>query len=394
MQSRKLKVLQVHNRQKMLGGADVVIEREASLLRAHGHDVDLFTVDSKELQGMASWKVARNVIWNPDAASRLRKRLTEDRPDLIHVHTIFPVMSPVVFRVAKKLGVPTVETMHNFRLVCPGGLLKRNGSVCEKCVGKKIPIPAVVHGCYRNSRVHSIGMAATMTVHHAMGTFSKCIDRYVALTDFVRRMMIRGGYPEEKIVVKPNFVINDQPVGDGSGGFALFVGRFHPEKGVMTAVRAWKLLKNAPKLIMIGDGPEREDVLRESQGLNIEVHDWKTSPEVLEMMRAAKFLVFPSEWYEAGPLVPLESFSCGTPVVASDIGNFSEWIEPDQNGYLFQTGNPQSLADVVEKAIEKDRFAEMRPIARKLFEEKYSPEANYIAMMQLYQSILPATERA
>lgn len=384
-----LKILQVHNRQMMVGGADVVLEREANLLRAHGHEVELFSVESKEIHRIGVLRTAWKAVWNRAAAKALQERIREYQPDIAHFHTVFPLMSPAVFRAAHQAGVPTLETMHNFRLVCPGGLLKRQGTVCHQCVGKKVPWPSIVHGCYRGSRLHSIGMTATLSVHHAAGTFAHHVDRYLALTEFVKQMMIRGGYPAEKIVVKPNFIATKRQPGTGRGGYALFVGRFHPEKGVMTLVNAWKRVPAHCKLILVGDGPQRDQVLEHAQGLNIEVRDWLDSEAIFDLLEEAAFLVFPSNCYETGPLVPIESFSCGTPVLASDIGNFSAWIQPGRNGWLFRTDDSEDLAAKITTAFADPTLGTtMRIAAKQTHQEDFSDVANYELLMRIYQEVI------
>ena len=219
-----------------------------------------------------------------------------------------------------------VQTLHNFRLLCPNALLFRDGRVCEDCLGRSIPWPAVVHKCYRGSRSATAAVAAMLMVHRAMGTWWEAVDVYIALAEFCRRKFIEGGLPAEKIVVKPNFIATDPGVGGGRGGYGVFVGRLAPEKGLETLLKAWKILGGKVPLKVVGDGPMTATVEgSEAKDAGIEWLGHRSAQEVYSLIGEAMFLVFPSEWYENLPRVIIEAFAKGTPVIASRLVRWPSW---------------------------------------------------------------------
>jgi len=286
--------------------------------------------------------------------------------------------------------VPVVQTLHNYRLLCPVALFFRDGRVCEDCMGKAVPWPGVVHRCYRGSRAASGVIAAMLTTHRALGTWTKMVDVYVALTEFAQDKFIEGGLPAEKIVVKPNFVAEDPGPGGGSDGYALFVGRLSPEKGIETMLAAWDRLRTGVPLKIVGDGPLRDRVIRAaSRQPNVEWLGYKTVAEVHALMKRAGVLVFPSEWYETFGRVAVEAFAAGTPVIAANIGAVGELVEHGRTGLHFRPGDPEDLATRVGWALSHPaELGRMREEARAEYEAKYTAERNYRALMEIYEFAL------
>jgi glycosyltransferase involved in cell wall biosynthesis len=401
-----MRVLLVHNRYRQPGGEDSVFEAEKALLERTGHEVLAFEEDNARLDGLNSIKVAKDAVWSREAQAKLRKLLQEGRPEVAHFHNTFLRISPAAYYACKEMGVPVVQTLHNYRLVCPGALLLRDGRVCEDCLGKAMPWPGVVHGCWRGSRAGTAVVATMLAVHRGLKTWTKQVDLYIALTEFARRKFIEAGLPAEKIVVKPNFVASDElrvmsdrpPITHRPSpitpSYALFVGRLAPEKGVRTLLKAWRQLKGIP-LKVAGDGP----LLREVQAFiarerleAVEVLGPRPREEVFHLMQGAKALVFPSEWYEGFPMTIVEAFACGLPVIASRLGAMAEIVDHQRTGLLFEPGNPEALAEAVAWAWSHPRqMAEMGREARREFEEKYTAEKNYKMLMKIYQL---AIERA
>ncbi|PTQ51397.1 MAG: Glycosyltransferase [Brockia lithotrophica] len=307
---------------------------------------------------------------------------------MVHVHNTFPLASPAVFHALKAEGVPLVMTLHNYRLFCVNALFFRKGQVCEACLGR-LPWRGVIHGCYRESRLASSVVAGMLTVHRAIGTWN-LVDRFIALTEFARKKFIEGGIPPEKIVVKPNFVYPDPGPGEGRGGYALFVGRLSPEKGIQTLLKAWELLGGRIPLKIVGDGPLAEEVSKASQKIRgVEWLGRMPPEEVYALMGEAMFLVFPSEGYENFPRVFAEVFAKGTPVIASDIGAAGEIISHGRTGLHFRPGDPEDLAAKVEWLLGRPRELErMRREARAEYEAKYTAEKNYEQLMAIYRGVL------
>src|ERR1700733_6841799 len=259
-----MNVLLVHNFYQQPGGEDQVFADEGKLLEQHGHSVSHFTMHNDAVEGMGKFALARKTIWNKDSQQSLRQAIRNARAEVVHFHNTFPLISPAAYYTAHEEECGVVQTLHNYRLLCPGATMYRDGKVCEECMGKLGPWPGVLHGCYRNNRLATAAVAAMITFHRKRGTWQNQVDVYIALTQFGRGKFIAGGLPGEKIVVKPNFVDPDPQPGSGDGGFALFVGRLTEEKGIATLLKAWKSLSNRTGLSLkiAGDGPMRDSVVQ------------------------------------------------------------------------------------------------------------------------------------
>ncbi len=381
-------VLAAHNFYQLPGGEDNVYAAETRMMEGHNHRVTHYTAHNEALAAMNSAAVAAKTIWNYSAFRDLESKLESDRPDVCHFHNTFPLMSPAVFHAAKSRGIPVVLTLHNYRLVCPSSVLMRDGKTCQDCVGKVVPISGVVHGCYRGSRLATAGVSAMLSVHHLIGTWRRKVDLYIALTQFSRNKFIEGGFPAERIAVKPNFIYPDPGFKDTRDGYALFVGRLSAEKGVNTMLEAWRLLGlRAPILRIAGDGPLATEVRNAAATLRgVKWLGQLPREEVLEQMRGAAMLIFPSVWYEGLPLTILEAFACGLPVIASDLGSMAELLSGGQNGLLFEPG---AAADLAQKVLwAGSHKSEMRQIsftAREEFERKYTREINHSILMECYR---------
>jgi glycosyltransferase involved in cell wall biosynthesis len=386
-----VRILLVHNRYLQPGGEDTVFEAEKALLERMGHRVVTLVEDNARLDGVHPIRAAVEAVWSRNAQRRLKRLIEVTRPHVIHFHNTFLRISPAVYYTVKGMGLPLVQTLHNFRLLCPGALLMRDGRICEDCVGKAVPLPGVVRGCWRESRLETSLVAAMLTVHRAMGTWSEQVDGYIALTEFARRKFIEGGLPAEKIAVKPNFVDPDPGAGRHEGDYALFVGRLSPEKGVQTLLRAWRSLRGVP-LKIVGDGPLRAEVeafVRREGLTEVELPGRRPREEVFRLMQEARVLVFPSEWYEGFGMTIAEAFACGLPVIASRLGAMAEIVDDGRTGLLFEPGNPQDLAAKVEWAWNHpNKMKEMAREARREYEEKYTAERNYEMLMAIYQQAI------
>lgn len=252
-----MKVLLIHNYYQQPGGEDQVFASEAALLEAHSHCVVRYTVHNDRVAEMSPLPLVQATLWNKTVHRELRTLICKERPQVVHFHNTFPLISPAAYYAAKAEGVPVVQTLHNYRLLCPsqGGILLRNGEVCEDCLGKFWPWPGIVHSCYRDSKAATTVHAIMLSLHRALQTWTTMVDVYIALTEFARQKFIQGGLPSEKIVVKPNFVYPDPSPGEGQGGYALFVGRLTPEKGIDTLLAAWERLHTKIPLKIVGMVP-------------------------------------------------------------------------------------------------------------------------------------------
>lgn len=384
-------ILAIHNRYQIRGGEDECYEAETTLLKDWGHRVNSYVETNNRITSLGKLQAAVQTVWSRTAYQQVKRRLANRAYDVVHVHNFFPLISPSVYYAAREQGVPIVQSLHNYRLLCPNGLFFREGKVCEDCMGKPIPYPAVTHGCYRDSRPASAAVTAMITTHRAMHTWADMVDVYVTLTEFARQKFIEGGLPAEKIVVKPNFVSPDPGAGRGRGGYALFVGRLSVEKGLDTLIEAWEKLPKPIPLKIIGEGPLADMVVAASQrSPYIEWLGRQPMPEVHKLMGEAKFLVFPSKWYETFGRVAVEAFANGTPVIAAKIGAIAELVQAGRTGLHFQPGDAHDLATQVEWALEHPQeLAQMRLAARTEYELKYTSARNYQRLMEIYARVQP-----
>lgn len=381
-----MQILSIHSGYQLRGGEDECQEAEVSLLREMGHLVEVYEENNDRVAALGNLRMALRTVWSEEAYQTVRRRLTKQPYDVVHVQNFFPMISPSVYYAAKAEGVPVVQTLHNYRLLCPNALFFRDGRVCEDCLGKSIPWPGVLRACYRGSCAATGVVTAMVTAHHTMQTWTEMVDVYIALTEFAKQKFVEGGLPAKKIVVKPNFVHPDPGSGEGRGEYALFVGRLSPEKGVETLLSAWKLLRGKVPLKIVGDGPLAAWVAEAAKlvpGVN-----WlgrMPSAEVYKLMGEAAFLVFPSQWYETFGRVAIEAFAKGTPVIASNIGAIAELVDSGRVGLHFRPGDSEDLAAKVEWVLAHPaELAQMRREARTEFEAKYTAQKNYQRLIEIY----------
>jgi glycosyltransferase involved in cell wall biosynthesis len=385
-------ILQIHNFYRQAGGEDNVVASEEKLLTRRGHQMWQYSLHNDIIPAMPKLQVALKTLWNEDAYRAVRHKIQKNGIDLIHAHNTFPLISPAVYYAAQKENVPVVQTLHNYRLLCPAATFFRDGEPCEDCMGKQFPYPAAWHHCYRDSRAASAMTALMLGWHRTMKTYVEKVSAYIAPSKFALEKFVEGGLPRARMHLKSNFVLEDPGIGIGSGygGYALFVGRLAPEKGVATLLKAWAMLKRPVPLKIAGDGDLRIAVEAAAKRTpNIEYLGQCARARVNELMRNAALLVFPSEWYEVSPLTVMEAMACGTPVLASDAGSLPEMIRTDENGLVFPAADAEALAEAVEEAWESaDYLSEIRYSTRQYYERHFAAAANYEVLMEIYQQVL------
>lgn len=385
-----MKILMVHNYYQQRGGEESVVETESAMLKSRGHQVDWYTLHNDQITGANSLTLAANTLWNHQVYQELRQTIRKIRPQVVHFHNTFPLISPSAYYAAQAEGVPVVQTLHNYRLLCPNALFFRDGKVCEDCLGKSVPLPGVIHGCYRNSRTASAGVAAMLSFHTFLKTWSKAVDVFITYSQFALNKFVEGGIPREKLMFKPNSLQPLPDVGSGRGNYALFVGRLSVEKGLGVMLKAWEQLGQKIPLKIVGDGPMAPLVqAAQASNPNLEWLRRKPLEEVYQLMGEAAFLVFPSEWYETFGRVAIEAFATGTPVIAANIGAISELITPYRTGLLFKASDSQDLVTQVEWALSHPQeMLQMRQWVQDEVKNKYSDEGNYRRLMEIYASIM------
>ena len=366
----------------------MVVRQEISLLRSNGHAVRALEEDNNRMLNTADTvKTAIRCTYSRQARQLVEQEIRRFQPDIVHVHNFFPRFSPAVLYACRALGIPVVQTLHNFRLACPNATLFRNGITCEDCVGRMIPWPAIKHRCYRENLLATMAVAHMLTMHRALGTWERMPNLFVAPTKFARGIFVSAGIPMEKIWVKPNFILHDPGVGDGNGRYALFVGRLSPEKGIQTLLKGWDQISAKWRLKVIGDGPMAPIVRKAAK--QCETIEWLGAcdhAEVIRQMGAATALIMPSRCYETFGMVAAEAFSVGLPVVASQLGAMAEIVAHGQTGRLFAPGDADALAEQINWIFEHPHeVALMRTTARREYELKYTAEVNYTMLMDIYR---------
>jgi len=379
-----MRVLVVHNYYQRPGGEDSIVREELSMLGKSGVDVELFSVTNADIKGrLGGLTAALQVIYNPRARRALSTKLAEFLPDVVHIHNFFPLLSPSILDACLDAGVPSVLTLHNFRILCPALLLSddsnRERSLRHTCwwtVPKKV---------YRNSVAATLALATMVEFHKRIGTWTRKVDRFIALTNYAKRTFMDGGLPAERIIVKPNGVARPAAFNSLRRDGGLFVGRLDEQKGVNVLLRAWQDL-DCP-LTIIGDGPLSELVQRAANDRI--VYLGRQPREVVQReMQAAKFLVLPSAGHEMFPVTLLEAFSCQLPVICSDLPSLGELVEAGVTGLKFPPGNASALAAQVRWALSNASvLEELGRRAQAVYEERYTPEANFSQLIRIYRSV-------
>jgi glycosyltransferase involved in cell wall biosynthesis len=389
-------VLHVHTRYRYPGGEDQVVAAEKRLLEAAGIDVRQVLFDNAEIVESRSLlddaRLAASAVWSRDAHHRVAAELKTYRPDVVHVHNTFAAASPSVYSAAAQHRVPVVQTLHNYRLVCPAATAFRDGRVCTDCVQKLIPWPAVQHACVRDSRAQSAVVSATITLHRALGTYARKIDRYVALTSFQRDLMISGGLPGRKINVIPNFLEPDPGEGEAARFGVIFIGRLSKEKGILTLLDA--ATAGSLPLRVAGTGPLDEPV-RQAAAAGALVYVGGLQPaRVLEELKGAVALVVPSETFEGCPNVVLEAYATATPVIASRIGSLPELVTDGVTGLLFEPRDPADLTRRIKWAIDHpEAMLEMGRAGRQAYESRFRGGGHLAQLLNTYQEAAAAASR-
>jgi len=395
-----MKILLIHNTYQQPGGEDVVFEQERRLLQQHGHEIVTYQRSNHEIEQLSMFEriaLVTRIIAAEDSKQQVWKILEMFQPDLVHAHNTFMMISPSVYEACGEAHVPVLQTLQNYRLLCPAALLFRDGHVCEECSEHGLT-RSVWHGCYRYSRPTTAAVALMLKTHRERRTWTDAVTGYVVATEFARQKFIHGGLPAEKIFVKPNFVDPDPGERSQPGDYALFVGRLSPEKGVSTLLAAWSRLGPSIPLVIAGDGPLRPRLEAEVAKNNLRQVSFRgrlNPSETRAAMKQARFLVLPSLWYEGFPMVMAESLACGTPVLGSRLGAIEEISTDGRTGLHFTPGDPTDLGEKVEWAWNHpSELTAMGREARLDYESRYTSEMNYSLLMAIYQQVIKAHSEA
>ena len=376
-------VLIVHNYYQIPGGEDAVVANEKKLLEAHDHEVILYTRDNKEIKEMTKFQklfLPFTTIYNPRTSKDIKRIIREKKVDIVHVHNTLNLISPAVYYAARKCEIPVVQTIHNFRLLCPGATFYRDGNICEDCLNKGLGC-AVKHGCYRGSKAQTLICVISTALHRFTKIYGKI--NYITLTEFNKNKLLQlKQIKEDKVFVKPNFV----DIGEASierKGF-IFAGRLDELKGIRTLIEAWKHMGNdAPLLTIYGTGPLEEwcTAQIEENKLNVEMKGFVPNESVKKYISKSQALILPTLWYEGFPMSIVEAYSVGTPVICSNIGNAGSVVEEGVSGWKFEPGDSKGLVNKVLN------WSDISKSVKQVYENKYTAEENYKRLLEIYEKV-------
>ena len=386
-----MRIVICHNYFRERGGEDQVFEDELELLTSHGHDVATFVKRNTDLSGLIpTIKTAIGTPWNRGASAELEDLVRKTKAEIVHFHNWVPQISPAGFYAARNAGAAVVQTLHNYRWVCPKGILFRDGSLCEDCVGKRVPWPAVLHSCYHASMVGSLFVGAAIGLHNAIETPARAIDAFIAPGQFIKQKMTAAGIPGDRIYIKSNFLPVDPGPGTGDGGYAMYLGRLSPEKKIDTLLAAWERLDGTIPLKISGDGPLRPVVEAAARrDPSIDYLGFAPNEALDGLLGSARVLVFTSGTYEAQPLTILESCAKGTPVIVARMGAMEELVEDTKTGWHFNPNDSDDLARVVAEVFEPSiDLAPIRKAVHGNYLEQFTPGPNHERAMEVYEAAI------
>lgn len=390
MKKHPLKILMLHNKYLIRGGEDISTQQESALLRNAGHSVDLVEYDNSEIQQIGQVQTALRSIWSLPAYNDVLHRLSHGNYDLLHVQNFFPLLSPAVHYAAQAAGVPSVQALRNYRIICPKAQLFRNGTDCTRCIKKTLPWDAILHRCYKESRMASAVVSSMLTVHNCLGTWQKHISAYIAVSDFVKNKHIDGGISPDIIYTKPNVIIPAATTLDSRNRQIAYIGRLSPEKGVATLIEAWLKADTDGKLIIAGNGPDLERLhFLSKDHPSILFVGQVASPKVLEIMATSLAVIIPSIWDEPFGRTVIEAFSVGTPVIGSQKGGIAEIIQHGESGLLFPAGSVDLLAKHIKNIFEnQDVVVGLRRGAAERFQTHYAPTSVLHQTEEIYRDVI------
>jgi glycosyltransferase involved in cell wall biosynthesis len=380
----------VHNYYQQRGGEDESTDQEVRLLEKYHHKVLLYSRQNSEIKGFSPARKGLlffEPLWSFRTFRDITSLFKKFAPDIVHVQNFVPLISGSLYYASSNLRVPIVQSLRNYRLLCPVALLFRAGSICKECIDKSL-WRGIFHGCYRNSKVQTASLALMLFGHRLAGTWSNKVDAFIALTEFSRKTFASAGIPATKILVRSNFLERDPGLSKSERDYALFVGRLTTEKGLHVILDAWRKLPGIP-LRIVGDGPMLpwlKEFVQQNGLTRVEVMGRLSSPEVFEYLKKACFLVMPSNSYETFGRTIIEAYATGTPVIVSRLGAMEELVKEGKTGLLFAPGSDNDLAQKASWAWEhRPEMTEMGRIGRAEYETKFTAERNYEILMEIYR---------
>lgn len=388
---KKSNVLMAHNYYQVPGGEDTVFHNEVNMLEKNGHKVTKYTRHNDEIKGgvLSKLKLGIDTIFSLKTYKEVKKLIEEKDIDVIHVHNTLPLISPSIYYAARAKKIPVVQTIHNFRLLCPGATFTRNSEICEDCISKGLG-QSLKHRCYRNSLSQTFIMYLMLKIHRVIGTYNKV--NYITLTEFNKNKLLNLVKDESKVYVKPNFVEKRDLVERTLEDYFVYIGRLDDIKGINFLVESWKDIDENIDLYIIGTGPEEEKLkvfIKENNIKNIKLLGFMQRDKAFKIIHKSRAILVPSKCYEGFPMTIAESFSLGVPVIGSRLGNIESIIDDGSNGLLFEKGNTQSIKTVIESVFyNKDLNISLGNNAYNAFKYNYTDEKNYEELQSIYENLV------
>lgn len=383
-----MRILQVHNRYRsdQPSGENLVVDQEAGLLRNAGHEVCLYQRQSDSIAEFSAGKRAQmplRISWSETDRLAILRTIRKFNPEIVHVHNVFPLISPSILVACTALSVPVVATLHNYRLFCASGNLLRDGKPCLVCLDHS-PVNGIIHSCYRNSRVATIPLSLSIGIHRKLGTWAKHVGRFIVMSEFARRLFSESGMPSDRIVVKPHFVPDPENTRMGPGKYSLYLGRLSSEKGVDLLIDSWR--PEFGPLRIVGDGEERRRLELQAAPLKstIRFEGMLNRDSAMKTLLQARMVVMPSRCFETFGLAAVEAQAHGVPVVVSDVGVLPETINEGESGLRFKSGNQQSLTDALALVSKPEVSQRMGLAARRHYLNRYAPTNNLKMLESIY----------
>lgn len=386
-----MRILLGHNYYQRPGGEDVVFGADVSLQRQYGNDVIEFTIHNDLIKDINPLILASETIWSFQTQRRLSRTISDFHPDIAHFHNTFPLISPSAYYSCHEAGVPVIQTLHNYRLLCPSAIFYRSGKVCQDCKEKLFPYPGILHSCYRNSFVQTCVVALMLFSHRMMNSWKKNIDRFIVSNTFLESQLIDAGYPPKKIIRLLNpFQLEVHKPCYEFGNYILYFGRIDPPKGVHILVNAMQQIPQL-RLVVVGSGPAMDDTVswvKDNHLKNIDFVGPKWGSDLVPYLEKARLVIVPSLWNEPSPIVIYQSLATGKPVIGARIGGIPDLITPE-TGLLVTPGDVDDLVQGIKKlAFDDDRLRSMSRSAREWAEINLDPKKYYRSIIKVYSQVI------
>lgn len=391
-----MKILAIHNfhRKGSASGDDQVYKNEVELLKSYGNEVICYTVSNDEFDRATFWekiKMSVGMLWSFKHYRIIKKLIRIEQPDIVHIHTFFPLLSPSILYAAKHSGLKVVATLHDTRFVCPCATSLRSAQLCNKC-GDGHYFRMCKYGCFKNSKLQSLFVAFIFKYHKIRKSFYKQIDKYICLNENQIKLLTEIGFDRKKIIKKYNFVLDTEKnlnwikTEEIPDRYVVFYGRIGEEKGIQLVKQIWDKIPNIPLVVMGGGPMENEFNAWVRTKNNVYFLGYTEHDKCLSIVNGGEFVIFPSIWYEGCSMVEIEAESLGKALIATDLGFSSEAIKNGVNGYKVSLGDIDGFVEKIQKLWNEPELCKvLGKNARIDYERKYLPENNYKQLMMIYK---------